>query len=247
MEDIVDVVVEQEKNDLKQYKEVSMGCEHAPVIIGTDINKIICRICGVEIFYNKYFIDVSDEYLSYEVKFNPIKFMAENKGTIAENMRLLDQDDSIAYAMHIIRCQKKVVKKLKSNKVPNPILKKLQEKVANQREELSKFNNHHAALYDHRKCIAMSKRFMKIKHTSSKVSKVTINPCNGRVELKIAPHFTNEQIGMATKILMMVSDYKFFDPYTYRGNISMHEGTMYVKMRTDSRIEEDVNFSIALY
>jgi len=224
-----------------------MGCEHAPVV-GQEVDKITCRRCGIEIFYNKYYTDVGDEYVSYKVCFDVVKYMKENKGTVAENMSILDEDDSVAYAMYIIRCQKKVIKKLKSNRVPNPVLNKLQEKITNQREELSKFNNHHADLYEHRKCIAMSKRFMKIKHTSSKVAKVTINPCNGRVELKISPQYTNEHIGIATKILMIVSEYKFFDPYTYRGNIKINtsENVMYVKMRTESRIEEDVNFSITL-
>ncbi len=69
-----------------------------------------------------------------------------------------------------------------------------------------------------------------------------------KVELKIAEQYTNEQIGIAIKILMMVIDYKFFDPYTYRGNIKInkYDGVMFVNMRTESKIEEDINFSIAL-
>lgn len=234
-----------------------MDCVHAPVINESG-EKITCRRCGIEIFYNKYHTDASDEYVSHKVVshkvcFDVIKFMKENKGTVAENMSILDSDDAVTYAMYIINKQKKTIRRLKkSAMLHDPTINILQKKIANQSKELARLNGHYERdleiIHPNRKCVSVNKRFINLVFTKSNNAKITINPCDGRVELKIPEWMRFADVGLATELAKKVSLHECFKPYTYRGIIgfNIHDNVTYVKMRTESIIKEDVNFSIAL-
>lgn len=73
-----------------------------------------------------------------------------------------------------------------------------------------------------RTCVPINKRKLIVEHTNTQSTKLTINPCDGKVSLKISDKITSEQIkedfiNIAKQIM------KFdFSPTTHRGKISFN-------------------------
>lgn len=125
--------------------------------------------------------------------------------TIAENMKDLGaSEDAIEYAMYIIERQKTARTRL-SNK--NTQLSALLSKA---KQDLELLN---------RVLLPIEKRFLSHAHVKSSKSKITINPCDGRCELKVHEGASDKVEKEMKELLYKAQKCEKFTPRTYRGTI----------------------------
>lgn len=141
--------------------------------------------------------------------------------------KLMLMRDSVMSAEDI-----KYIMQIYSNQIDT--ITNLKIKVQEQAEQLTiqSFENTVAK----RKMVSVDKRQLNVIIAQGSTSKITINPCDGRVTLKVSknatPDATERYIGLA-KIVMQ---YESFLPFTYRGKIDYckTDDVNFVTLRTET-------------
>lgn len=183
--------------------------------------------------------------------FDPVEFMKnanrENgtQKTISENLKELGaSDDSIAYAMHIVNAQQKQIARSKRKRTCSiEDVQRLQMKIENQKIELRRLNGNDD-LPAERSCLPVEKRYFRLNFTKGNKAKITINPCDGRVELK-APFGTSAKtLQKLSELASLVWSSEEFEPFTYRGTIFGHGASYNINMKTEGKTFKAIKFSI---
>lgn len=89
-------------------------------------------------------------------------------------------------------------------------------------------------------CIEIEDRFLEIKYVDSKTSKLTVNPCTGRVTLKISKDASDERYLKEIANIAMTTE---FSPFTHRGIIKLNkfDNIYQVVVFTGKRMKIDSN------
>jgi hypothetical protein len=81
------------------------------------------------------------------------------------------------------------------------------------------------------------KRNIDIVTVDSSTSKITINPCTGRITVKVSNKSSNQVVSEIMLLVQQIYEYEFFQPYTYRGKIKFHKDTnKYTVMLLNERV-----------
>lgn len=89
--------------------------------------------------------------------------------------------------------------------------KKRDEKIENQAKALE---------IGHRSCLPLNKRFSEILVVASSNSKITINPCDGRITVKVSEKCSSQVKSEIIKLSEKIFDYDKFEPMTFRGKVN---------------------------
>ena len=76
-----------------------------------------------------------------------------------------------------------------------------------------------------RVCCPIDERWLTTEHTESKNTKITINPCDGRVCLKVSMNTPDIEEYAAIDLVGKVMAYSKFEPFTYRGHVFYNKKT----------------------
>lgn len=88
--------------------------------------------------------------------------------------------------------------------------------------------------------VGLEDRFLEVKHTDSKMSKLTVNPCTGRVTLKISKDASDSECYL--KEIANIAMTTEFLPFTHRGIIELNRDNTYqVAMFIGKRMKIDSN------
>ena len=98
----------------------------------------------------------------------------------------------------------------------------------------------HRLIISERVLCKIEDRWLDIVHVQSSTSKITINPCSGRVSLKISHKATEAVIEKYKELVYKVISYENFKPFTYRGKIRYFKLTdsLSVKLMKDNKTDE---------
>jgi len=78
-------------------------------------------------------------------------------------------------------------------------------------------------------------RKLELIRTDSSNSKLTINPCDGRVTLKISSKSSEQVVDGLIKFTKEIMKFDSFEPLTFRGKLDFHEGKYKITLITLSK------------
>jgi len=139
-----------------------------------------------------------------------------------ENIRKYGMSDNdLQYLLNIYTHQ---IKSINNYKV----------KIKEHEEALLQYNK--KTFINNRTCVPIERRFIEIVYVDSFTAKITINPCSGRVTLKIPNIYKGGLLHEKCykSLLSMVVENEFY-PVTYRGKIKHISGCFYIKMMSESK------------
>jgi hypothetical protein len=114
------------------------------------------------------------------------------------------------------------------------VIAELKEKTKRQAEQLSILTYDNTV--SNRKMVDVNKRQLIITFIEGSASKITINPCDGRVSLKISKKASIDATERYIELVNIVMKYDEFIPFTYRGKIDYckTDDVNFVILRTET-------------
>jgi hypothetical protein len=136
----------------------------------------------------------------------------------------------------------------------NDMIQKLMHKIKCQTEELRKLSGNVENDFEDgdREPIPVNERkAVNILNVDSDTAKITINPLDGRVTLKIPKKSEPLFIEKCGKLAEMVKRFDGFEPFTYRGRVYISKGALVpdelvIKMERERKGKAIVTFSVAI-
>lgn len=139
---------------------------------------------------------------------------------------------AVACAINIINMQNDTIQKLKKKNANQVIA--LQQK---DRENILK---------NQRLIVDISDRDLDVVTVDSKKSKITINPCTGRVSLKVSKYSSEGVRCELLDLTLKVIKFEGFDTFTYRGKIGFdrRQSCYVVSMQTSNKMFPSIKFKL---
>ena len=86
-----------------------------------------------------------------------------------------------------------------------------------------------------RKCLPKEERYLEILNVDSSTSKLTVNPCDGRVSLKISNKSSGKVVTELLDFANMIMKYEKFEPITFRGKFYFKDNAYRICMECLSK------------